>query len=175
MPIHIKCSGGVQEKPIISVNTSGKITATAGDETTYHLLSNSDDSDFVEGNIKSGTTVFGLMGSYKGEGALTEDFQGQTDANGEISFYVNKNVGEIAFLWIGILTGSASNQYDSFVYSTFTSSLVDFEFLKSSRNSDYLLSNGYPELSVSASGRMVTISELDASRKVKGSIVYVPA
>lgn len=133
------------------------------------------DTNLQPGNIKSGVSIFGVTGEYVGKGTLTEDFQGKTDANGDFSFYVGENVGEIAFLWIGILTGSSSNQYDSFVYSTFSSSLVDFRYLYTMSSKDYFVSNTYPEVSVSVSGRTVTVSGLDVSRNVNGSIVYVQA
>ena len=63
MPILIKGSGGAQEAPVISVSSSGLITATAGDEKTTKQLSSSDDTDFVAGNIKSGVSIFGKTGS----------------------------------------------------------------------------------------------------------------
>ena len=86
--------GGKQEAPVISVSSSGLITATAGDETTTRQLPTqgsttitpgtsqktavssgryttgnvyvAGDSDLVASNIKSGVNIFGVTGTFEG-------------------------------------------------------------------------------------------------------------
>lgn len=88
--------GGKQEAPVISVSSSGLITATAGDETTTRQLPTqgsttitpgtsqktavssgryttgnvyvAGDSDLVASNIKSGVNIFGVTGTFEGGG-----------------------------------------------------------------------------------------------------------
>ena len=66
MPIHIKGSGGSQKLPSISVNSSGLVTATAGNKIATKQLDSSMDADFVAGNIKSGVNIFGKTGTFNG-------------------------------------------------------------------------------------------------------------
>ena len=91
--------GGKQEAPVISVSSSGLITATAGDETTTQQLPTqgsttitpgtsqktavssgryttgnvyvAGDSDLVASNIKSGVNIFGVTGTFEGESVET--------------------------------------------------------------------------------------------------------
>jgi hypothetical protein len=89
-------AGGEQATPVISVNTSGLITATAGTKSSTHQLAFQaaktitptttnqtavssgyytggaitvkGDSNLVAGNIKSGVSIFGVNGTFAGSG-----------------------------------------------------------------------------------------------------------
>lgn len=66
--------------PTISVNTSGLITATLSQQSGYIpaagttiktlQLSSSQDADFIATNIKTGTNIFGITGTYTSDGTL---------------------------------------------------------------------------------------------------------
>lgn len=55
---------GPAPTPTITVASTGLVSASASGQTGTHQLSSSDDTDFVAANIKSGVTIFGLLGSY---------------------------------------------------------------------------------------------------------------
>lgn len=92
MPILIKGSGGAQEAPVVSVSSSGLITATAGDETTTKQLSSADDADFIASNIKSGVTIFGLSGSLQETVCHAAAVQANGNGTSTIQFSVS-NLG----------------------------------------------------------------------------------
>lgn len=92
MPILIKGSGGAQEAPVITVSSSGLITAKAGDETTTKQLSSADDADFIASNIKSGVTIFGLSGSLQETVCNAAAVQANGNGTSTIQFSVS-NLG----------------------------------------------------------------------------------
>ena len=55
---------GPAPTPTITVSSAGLVSASASGQTATHQLSSTDDTDFVAANIKSGVTIFGLLGSY---------------------------------------------------------------------------------------------------------------
>lgn len=73
-----------QATPIISVSSSGLITATAGDKSATHQLSSSDSSAFSESNIKKGVSLFGKTGTM--QPVNTAIFDSYTVGNGYIEF-----------------------------------------------------------------------------------------
>ena len=94
-------STATQATPSISVSSSGLITASAtqtagyvsaGTKSAEHRLSSSDDSDFVASNIKSGATIFGVTGTYEGEGTNIIPWQfssNQISWNGRDTFTIS--------------------------------------------------------------------------------------
>lgn len=56
------------DTPTISVSTAGVVTATANGKSNTHILSSSDDADFIAANIKEGVTLFGVLGTLSGSG-----------------------------------------------------------------------------------------------------------
>lgn len=54
------------ETPVISVSSSGLVTAEANDLSATKQLTNADDSNFVPENIKSGVSIFGVTGTASG-------------------------------------------------------------------------------------------------------------
>lgn len=63
--------GGGGHNPSISVSSNGTITATCGSSTASHTLSSSDDTDFTAANIKTGTNIFGVTGSFTSDANAT--------------------------------------------------------------------------------------------------------
>lgn len=66
MPIHIKGSGGVQETPVISVSTSGLITAKAGEKSSTYQLPTQDSktitpSSFGQTAVEKGKFTTGAV------------------------------------------------------------------------------------------------------------------
>lgn len=123
MPIIIKGNGGSQKTPSISVNSSGLITATAGNKSATKQLSSSDDSDFIASNIKSGVSIFGVNGSLIPN--YSSIFSEYTSGDGFIQFTANvgsKSSNTTIILetaWIEITIGSKYNSTDKkFVYVT---------------------------------------------------------
>ena len=55
---------GPAPTPTITVSSAGLVSASASGQTATHQLSSTDDADFVAANVKSGVTIFGLLGSY---------------------------------------------------------------------------------------------------------------
>lgn len=52
----------------IDVSSGGLISAECGGVIATHQLSNSDDADFIAGNIKKDVNIFGITGTYEGSG-----------------------------------------------------------------------------------------------------------
>lgn len=63
--------GGGDHSPSISVSNDGTVTATCGGTSTTHTLSSSDDTDFKAANIKTGTNIFGVTGSFTSDANAT--------------------------------------------------------------------------------------------------------
>lgn len=110
-----------QATPVISVNTSGLITATAGTKSATHQLAFqpaktitpstasqiaissgyyaggnitvAGDGNLVAGNIKSGVSIFGVNGTYAGSGGNTSMEDGLI--MGTASTYINDRVTTI--------------------------------------------------------------------------------
>ena len=126
-------AGGEQANPVISVNTSGLITATAGTKTSTHQLAFqaaktitpstasqiavssgyytggavtvTGDSNLVAGNIKSGVSIFGVSGTYAGSGSGTNGEDNIVMRN--FTTYTNDRVsyvGNYAFAYYASLT-----------------------------------------------------------------------
>lgn len=79
-----------QATPVISVSSSGQITATAGGKSATPVqLSSAHDSDFKASNIKGGVTIFGLAGTYVAADWKTSNIypltQGMGDSYGVLS------------------------------------------------------------------------------------------
>lgn len=88
------------ETPIISVNSSGLITATANNLSATKQLSSSDDSDFVAGNIANGVTIFGITGTLTSSKAPVFEQNCSytvTTVNGTIYFNIttSQNIGTL--------------------------------------------------------------------------------
>lgn len=63
--VTVNVSGGSGDhSPSISVSNNGTVTASCGGTSTTHTLSSSDDTDFTASNIKTGTNIFGVTGSF---------------------------------------------------------------------------------------------------------------
>lgn len=78
--------GGGGHNPSISVSSNGTVTATCGSSTASHTLSSSDDTDFKAANIKTGTNIFGVTGSFTSDAnAAAADLRSSKTA------YVNGN------------------------------------------------------------------------------------
>lgn len=58
--------------PTVNISAAGKVTATSSGGTTTKTLSSTYDPDFISSNIKSGVTVFGLIGTYSGGTPVVE-------------------------------------------------------------------------------------------------------
>ena len=119
--LQTKATAGVQATPVISVNASGLITATAGTKTSTHQLAFqaaktitpsatsqiavssgyytggnvtvAGDSNLVAGNIKSGVSIFGVSGSYEGSGGSTDVEDGFITRT--LTSYINDRVTTI--------------------------------------------------------------------------------
>lgn len=74
-------STGETPTPVITVSSSGLITATAGTKSATKQLSVSDDSDFKAANIKSGVNIFGITGTL----STSSDDGSQNDGSIEAS------------------------------------------------------------------------------------------
>lgn len=68
--VNVSGSGG-DHSPTISVSNDGTVTATCGGTSTTHTLSSSDDTDFKAENIKTGTNIFGVTGSFTSDANAT--------------------------------------------------------------------------------------------------------
>ena len=118
-----KAAGGVQETPVISVNSSGLITATAGTKTSTHQLAFqaaktitptatsqiavpsgyytggdvtvAGDSNLVADNIKSGVNIFGVNGTYEGSGGSGDTSMEDGLVARTASSYINDRVTEV--------------------------------------------------------------------------------
>lgn len=70
--VTVNVSGGSGDhSPSISVSNDGTVTATCGGTSTTHTLSSSDDTDFKAANIKTGTNIFGVTGSFTSDANAT--------------------------------------------------------------------------------------------------------
>lgn len=70
--VTVNVSGGSGDhNPSISVSSNGTVTATCGSSTASHTLSSSDDTDFTAANIKTGTNIFGVTGSFTSDANAT--------------------------------------------------------------------------------------------------------
>lgn len=78
--------GGSGHSPSISVANDGTVTATCGGTSTTHTLSSSDDTDFKAANIKTGTNIFGVTGSFTSDANATA-----ADLRSSKTAYVNGN------------------------------------------------------------------------------------
>ena len=78
--------GGGTHSPTISVSSAGRVTASCGGQSTYHDLSSSDDTDFTAANIKTGTNIFGVTGSFTSDANATA-----ADLRSSKTAYVNGN------------------------------------------------------------------------------------
>lgn len=109
--------------PGISVNENGVVTASvtqasgyvsSSTKTNTHTLSASDDADFVAANIKKGTTIFGLTGSFVGgrigSSALTSLSSDVTSMSFSLSEGTDKLVGFFIIL-NGYASKSNTNSY----------------------------------------------------------------
>lgn len=68
--VNVSGSSG-DHNPSISVSNDGTVTATCGVTSTTHALSSSDDADFKAENIKTGTNIFGVTGSFTSDANAT--------------------------------------------------------------------------------------------------------
>ena len=83
--VTVNVSGGSGDhSPSISVSNDGTVTATCGGTSTTHTLSSSDDTDFKAENIKTGTNIFGVTGSFTSDASATAD-----DLRSSKTAYVN--------------------------------------------------------------------------------------
>ena len=83
--VTVNVSGGSGDhSPSISVSNDGTVTATCGGTSTTHMLSSSDDTDFKASNIKTGTNIFGVTGSFTSDANATAD-----DLRSSKTAYVN--------------------------------------------------------------------------------------
>lgn len=106
-----------QATPSISVNSSGLITATAGDKSATHQLSSSDSSKFSESNIRKGVNLFGKTGTMRPMN--TASFNDFTAGDGYIEFSNTDFFGDVTSpstlvvenAWVSIIIGT---QYNSF-------------------------------------------------------------
>lgn len=115
-------SGVEQATPVISVNTSGLITATAGDKSSTKQLTTQaattytpttanqtisagtyltgaqtikGDSNLIAGNIKSGVSIFGVTGTLTtGTGGATENYEDEL-LDGTMVNYTNNTVSKL--------------------------------------------------------------------------------
>lgn len=79
--------------PSISVTAGGSVMASCGGQTATHLLSSSDDPDFVAQNIKKDVSIFGVTGSFEGgvtpSGTINISSNGTFDVSQFASALVN--------------------------------------------------------------------------------------
>lgn len=81
--VNVSGSGG-DHSPSISVSNDGTVTATCGGTSSTHTLSSSDDTDFKAENIKTGTNIFGVTGSFTSDANATS-----SDLRNSKTAYVN--------------------------------------------------------------------------------------
>jgi len=59
------------DTPTIAVTSAGVMTAAANGQSNTYTLSSTDDADFVAANIKYNIGIFGVTGSFTGDGNVT--------------------------------------------------------------------------------------------------------
>lgn len=119
-----------QATPVISVSSSGQVTATAGGKSATPVqLSSSHDSDFVASNIKAGVTIFGVRGSLSGYQEFSVSVRGS--GSNTLTFSVPAVLGDL---------GAICFELDSYIDGGSSYMAVSGYFFKSEIfNSKYYL------------------------------------